>query len=193
MREGAAVIERLEAFAVRPVGVIAMALWAAAEAVALPVVPDVGLCLLALAAPRQAARLFAAVVTGAVTGTLVLASLAALAPNGVDGLLLALPGIDRSVVSEAGATLERDGVLGFAQVGPGPPLKVYTNEWLGLGGDVPGLVVGSILNRLTRVGLVVLVAAAAGLLLGSLMRRHAGLTLAAYATFWIAVYAALWT
>jgi hypothetical protein len=193
MREGAAVFERLEEFAGRPAGVVAMALWGAAEAVALPVVPDVGLCLLGLAAPRQAVRLFAAVVAGAIAGTLVLASVAALAPAAVDGMLLTLPGIDRSIVSEARAHLERDGVLGFAQFGPGPPLKVYTSEWLALGGDFPGLVVGSILNRLTRVGSVVLVAAAAGLLLGSLMRRHAGVTLAAYATSWIVVYVALWT
>ena len=41
-----------------------MAIWAAAEAIVLPIVPDVGLCLLFLAAPRRTLLLFAAVVIG---------------------------------------------------------------------------------------------------------------------------------
>ena len=83
--------------------------------------------------------------------------------------------------------------MGFAQFGVGPPVKVYSTEWLSLGGDVPGLVVGTILNRLTRIGAVVLVASAAGWFLASGIRRHAAATLAAYAAFWIGVYAILWT
>jgi len=186
-------IERIERFAARPAALATMAIWGAAEAVALPVVPDVGLCLLALAAPRQAARLFAAVLVGAVAGTLILAFLTALAPGAVRAMLLALPGIDASLIVEANSQLQRDGVLGFVQLGVGPPLKVYSNEWLALGGDVPGLVSGSILNRLTRIGPVLVVASGAGLVLASGIRRRSGATLAAYAAFWIAVYVILWT
>jgi membrane protein YqaA with SNARE-associated domain len=186
-------IERIERFAARPAALATMAIWAAAEAVALPVVPDVGLGLLVLAAPRQAARLFAAVPLGALGGTLILAFLAALAPDAVRAMLLALPGLDASQIVEATNQLQRDGILGFVQLGVGPPLKVYSNEWLALGGDVPGLVIGAILNRLTRIGPVLLVASGAGLILASAIRRNSGATLAAYATFWVAVYAILWT
>jgi hypothetical protein len=186
-------IDRLERFANRPAALATLAIWAAAEAVALPVVPDVGLCLLALAAPRQAARLFGAVVVGAVAGTLILALLTAAAPGAVHAMLLALPGIDASSIGEANGQLQRDGVLGFVQFGVGPPLKVYSNEWLGLGGDIPGLVLGAVLNRLTRIGPALLVAGAAGVLLAAVIRRHERLTIALYAAFWIVVYAMLWT
>lgn len=191
--DGASVFERLESLAARPATAAAIALWAAAEAVVLPVVPDVGLCLLVIAAPRQAVRMIAAVVAGAVVGTLLLALLIGGAPDAGHAMLLALPGIDDSVIADAESQLSRDGILGFTQIGVGPPLKVYTRTWLGLGGDVPGLVVGSILNRLTRIGSTVLIAAVAGVLLGSWIRRHAQPTLAAYVLGWVLVYAALWT
>jgi hypothetical protein len=72
-------------------------------------------------------------------------------------------------------------------------LKIYSTEWLALAGDVPGLVIGAILNRLTRIGPVVLVAGGAGALFASGIRRRSGAMLAAYAAFWIALYAFLWT
>ncbi len=186
-------IDRIERFAASPAGLATMALWAAAEAIALPVVPDVGLCLLALAAPRQAARLFAAVVVGAVAGTLILALLTAVAPDEVRAMLLALPGIDGSLIGEASSQLQRDGVLGFVQFGVGPPLKIYSNEWLGLGRDIPGVVLGAVLNRLTRIGPALLVAGGAGVFLAAAIRRHDRATIALYAAFWIVLYAFLWT
>jgi hypothetical protein len=186
-------IERIERFAARPAALATMALWGAAEAVALPVVPDVGLGLLAIAAPRQAARLFGAVLVGALAGTLILAFLTAQAPDAIQALLLALPGLEASQLEEASSQLRRDGVLGFVQFGAGPPLKVYANQWLAQGGDIPGLLIGAILNRLTRIGPVLLVASSAGLLLSSWVRRHSAATLAAYAAFWVALYAVLWT
>lgn len=189
----AAVLDRLAALASRPATAAAFGLWAAAESVVLPVVPDVGLCLVVLAAPRQALRLLGAVVAGAVVGTLLLALLVDRAPDATDSMLLALPGIDETVFADAEGRLARDGVTGFAQVGIGPPLKVFSRAWLGLDGDVPGLVGGAALNRLTRIGSTVLVATIAGVWLAPWMRRHARATLAAYAVFWIAVYVSIWT
>ena len=181
--------ERIESFASRPAGSVTMAGWAAAEAIALPVVPDVGLCLLALAAPRMVVRLFLVVVLGALAGTLVLAGLASSAPDAAHAMLLALPGIDAAMLVQVDAALATDGVAGFAQVGPGPPLKAYTVEWVGHGGDLPGLLVGAILNRLTRIGPVVMVAAVVGWGLGAWMRRRERPILVAYAVAWIAFYA----
>ena len=62
-------------------------------------------------------------------------------------------------------------------------------EWVGQGGDLPGLIVGTILNRLTRIGPVVLVAAVVGWGLGGWMRRRERPILLAYAVAWIVFYA----
>ncbi len=184
--------ERIVGFAGRRAGSVAMAGWAAAEAIVLPVVPDVGLGLLVLAAPRLVLRLFLVVVVGAFAGTLVLAVLAVAAPETMRAMLLGLPGIDAATLAEVDVALAGYGIGGFAQVGPGPPLKAYTLEWVGQGGDLPGLIVGTIVNRLTRIGPVVLVAAALGWGLGGRMRRRERPILVAYAVAWIVFYAAYW-
>jgi hypothetical protein len=182
------VLDRIEAFARSRSAIAAMAAWAAAESIVLPVVPDVGLCLLVLAAPSRTVRLFAAVIAGALVGTLVMAALASMAPDAVRGMLLAIPGIDSAMLGDTHASLTRDGVAGFAQFGPGAPLKVYTAEWVAGGGGAAGLLVGAILNRLARIGPALLVAAVIGALFGPWLRRHARIVLVAYAAFWIAVY-----
>jgi hypothetical protein len=186
-------LERVALFARRPAAVATMGIWAAAEAIVLPIVPDVGLCLLVLAAPRRALLLFAAVVIGAIAGTLVMAAFAMQAPDTARALLLAIPAIDPALLASADQALARDGVAGFAQLGPGAPLKVYTVEWLAESGDVGGLLVGTILNRITRIGPALIVVALIGQFAGTWLRRHSRLTLAAYAAFWILVYVAYFT
>ncbi len=191
--ERGAAIDRLERFAARPAALAFVGLWGAGEAVILPVVPDVALCLLALALPRRMQALFAAVIVGAALGTLVLAGLVNLDGSAIRAVIDGLPGIDQSVVAEAERAIERGGVAGFVQFGPGPPLKLHTLAWLADGGDLPGAVAGSIVNRLTRIGPIVVVAAAGGVLFGGWIRRHATATLVAYAAFWVGTYAALWS
>ena len=162
--------------------------WAAAEAIVLPVVPDVGLCLLVLAAPRWTLRLFLGVVAGALLGTLLLAALSTVSPRGVESMLLGLPGIDAAMLADADAAVADRGIGAFAQFGPGAPLKVYTDAWMGHGGDAAGLLVGAVLNRLTRIGPAILVAAVLGWRLGGWIRSRERPLLAAYAAFWILVY-----
>ena len=181
-------VDRLEAFAGRRLAVGMIALWAAAEAVVLPVVPDVGLGLLAVAAPRQALRLFAAVIVGAVIGSLVLAALVMAFPDGVRAMLVSLPGIDAATLDEVGAAVSAQGIGAFAQFGPGPPLKVFTDAWVSQGVDVGAELVGTMLNRITRIGPVVIVAAIVGRALATLIRVHDRLTVAAYAAAWIVFY-----
>jgi hypothetical protein len=188
MRRDPPVFDRVETLAGTWQTAAAMGLWAAAEATILPVVPDVGLGLLVLAAPRRAWPLFAAVVVGAIVGTLALGIVASQRPDAVGAMLLRIPGIDAAMIADARAELAGDGVLGFAQVGIGTPLKVYTAEWQALSGDSAGLIAGTILNRLTRIGPAILLAAAGGWLFAPWIRRHAGLTLVAYAAFWTLVY-----
>ena len=165
-----------------------MAAWAAAEAVLLPVVPDVGLAFLALARPGRAGLLFAAVVAGAIGGSLVTWGLASAEPELVERLLVALPGIDASTLAEAELRLAADGVAAFAQVGPGIPLKVWTAGWAEAGGPLTGALAGSLLNRLTRVGPVVLAAWIVGRLAGGWLRRSDRLVAALYAIGWIVLY-----
>lgn len=182
-------VDRLAALAGRPAGTFLVAAWAAGEAIVLPIVPDVGAAALVLASPRHVGRLLVAAVIGAVFGSLLLAGLFAAAPGPVRDLVLAVPGVNDFLLDAARTDLERAGVLGFAQVGPGPPLKAYALEWLALGGDVPGLVAGTVVNRVTRIGPVLLAAAVLGWAFGDLIRRRPATTAVAYAAFWIAVYA----
>jgi hypothetical protein len=189
-RPGLGGIEQVERFAERSAGVAFIGVWAAAEAVVLPIVPDVGLGLLVLAAPLRSLRLFGAVVIGALAGTVLLAAFATMAPEAARALLLAIPGINPQTLAGADQTLARDGLAGFGQFGPGAPLKVYTVEWLAQGGDVAGALLGAGLNRITRVGPSLIAAAAIGYAAGPWLRRHSRATLAAYGAFWLLVYAA---
>jgi hypothetical protein len=118
-----------------------MNVFEAAEAIILPVVPDVGLCLLVLAAPRRAAQQLLAIVAGALVGTLLLAVLSTAAPNDVRSMLLSLPGIDATMLAEADMTLADRGSP-VCQFGPGAPLKVCTRRVGGRRRDVPGLLAG---------------------------------------------------
>ena len=106
-------------------------------------------------------------------------------------MLLAIPAIDEATFSKAEASLA-DGVAGFAQVGAGPPLKVHTTEWVAAGGGPVALVAGVVLNRLTRIGPVVLLAAAAGWLLPGWLRRHDRLVILGYSVAWTLFYAVYW-
>lgn len=184
-------IDRLEGFSARRVALATVALWAVAEAIVLPVVPDVGVGLLAIAVPQRAWRLFAAVVAGAVIGSVVLTALVVATPDGVRVMLLSLPGIDATMLARVDADVAAEGVGAFAQVGPGPPLKVFTDAWVSHGGDFGGEVVGTILSRITRIGPVVIGAAIAGVVLASWIRHHDRLTVSAYAAAWIVFYGIL--
>jgi hypothetical protein len=84
-------------------------------------------------------------------------------------------------------------VTGFAQVGPGPPLKVYTTEWVEAGGGPIALAAGVVLNRLTRIGPIVLAAAVAGWLLPGWLRRHERVVVVGYIVAWTVFYARYWS
>jgi hypothetical protein len=183
-------LERISRFAEHSAAVATLGGWALTEAIVLPIVPDVGLGLLALAAPSRALRLFAAVIVGALAGTLVLAAIWTQAPEAARALLLSIPGIHPDTLTRVDRVLARDGVGGFAQFGPGAPLKVYTVEWLARGGDIAGVLVGAVLNRITRIGPPLVAAMAIGYFAGPVLRRHPGAVLAGYAAFWLLVYIA---
>jgi hypothetical protein len=184
--------DRISAFAGATAAVILVGGWAFGEAIVLPVVPDVALALLALAAPGRAVRLSAAVLVGALLGSVALAVLTGAAPGQVDAMLRALPAIDGGTMAAVDAELAEEGVAGFAQFGPGPPLKAYTVSWVEAGGGMLSLLAGVVLNRVTRIGPVVLIAALAGWLVPSWLRKHERVVIPVYVVAWTAFYALYW-
>lgn len=181
-------LDRIAGVAADRRGVILVGAWAFAEAIALPVVPDIALGLLALASPRHTLRLFLVLVGAALAGSAVLFALAVAAPDAAIALLIALPGIDASTIDAARLAVAGGDPTAMAGFGPGMPLKVCTLAWALGAGSPAGLALGVVLNRVTRVGPVVLALAVLGRLAPAFLRRHERLVLGVYAAAWIAVY-----
>ena len=182
------VLDRIAGVAADRRGVILVGSWAFAEAIALPVVPDIALGLLALAAPRHALRLFVVLVVTALAGTAVLYAVAVAAPDAASALLTALPGIDAATLDAARQAVAGGDPTAVAGFGPGMPLKVYTVAWATGPASPAALALGVVLNRVTRVGPVVLALAVLGRLAPAFLRRHERLVLGVYAAAWVAVY-----
>jgi hypothetical protein len=183
------IFERLERFAGTTQATVLIGAWGMAEAIVFPVVPDVALYLLALAAPKHAARLFAAAIVGALLGSAVLAGLTTVDADAARSLVLAIPGIGPQMLQAAERAFAGGDVLGFVGFGPGTPVKVYIVAWVLAGGSPLLLAVGVIVNRLTRMGPGVLVTAIIGWLAPGFLRRHEGLVLAVYVGLWVLTYA----
>ena len=185
-------IDRIAALARSPRGLALVAAWACAEAILLPVVPDIALLPLVAAVPRATPRLFVALVVGAIVGSAILAGFVLVDPDRVRSLLQALPALDASTFATVEADLTAHGVSAFGALGPGVPLKVYTTQWVTADGSPLVLAVGVALNRLTRIGPGIVVAAVIGHLAPGAMRRHERIALGAYAVGWIALYLVYW-
>jgi hypothetical protein len=180
--------ERLERFAATRQAAVLIGGWGMAEAIAFPVVPDVALYLLAMAAPKRAARLFAAAIVGALAGSAVLAGLTTVDPGAARSLLFAIPGISPQMLQAAERAFAGGDVLGFVGFGPGTPVKVFIVAWILTGGSPLLLAVGVVVNRLTRMGPGVLVTAMIGALAPGFLRRHERLVLAIYVGLWVVTY-----
>jgi hypothetical protein len=186
------VIDRLAVLARSPGGFALVAAWACAEAVLLPIVPDVVLLPLVASAARATPRLVLALVIGALIGSAILVGLVLADADQVRSFLVALPGIDASTLSSVEADLTAHGAAAFAAVGPGVPLKVYTTAWAASDGSPIVLAAAVVMNRLTRIGPGILVAAVIGRLVPRQLRKHERIILAAYAVGWIALYLVYW-
>jgi membrane protein YqaA with SNARE-associated domain len=189
----AGILDRLEAFATTRQALIFVALWGLAEAIVLPIVPDVALYLLALAAPGRATRLFLAAIVGALAGSAILAGLAFVSPESARSLMLAIPAVEPQMLQAAQTAFGRGEWSAFVGVGPGTPLKVDTVAWVLAGGSALPLAIGVVVNRLTRIGPGVLVTALLGAIAPGVLRRHERPVLALYAGFWVVTYAIYWS
>jgi membrane protein YqaA with SNARE-associated domain len=187
--DGGSLFDRLEEFAIRRAGVAALAAWGFGEAIVLPIVPDVLLYLLVAAAPRRALVLFASVVVGAVAGSVLMYGCALSAPDAAARLVLSVPGIDESMLNAARDALATGDPFRAATFGPGTPLKVDTVAWAAGSGTWPGLLLAVVVNRLTRIGPGLVVAAIVGLLAPAWLRRHERAAVIAYVIAWAIFYA----
>ena len=179
---------RLSRLAASPAGLVVLGMWGFAEAIAFFIIPDVGLSILALVAPRRAVPLFVAAVVGALAGTAVLYAWAMASPAVVESVLLAIPGIGPPMIAAAHEQVSDGSPLSITQFGAGTPLKVYTYAWATGPQTAPTMLVAALVNRLTRIGPGVAVAAAVGHLAPGLLRRHDRLVLLLYAIGYIVGY-----
>jgi len=182
-------IDRIARFAGSRAAIIVVALWSFAEAIVLPVVPDVALDLLGLAAPRRTPLLFVVSVAASMIGTLVLFVFAMSSLEAAQSLVLALPAINQPMLDAARATVAAGDPASLALFGPGTPLKVYTVAWASGPATIYGLLLAVVLNRLTRIGPVLLAAMGLGALVPAWLRRHERLVLGLYGAAWLALYA----
>lgn len=183
---------RLEALAAGRGGLALMTAWGFAEATLFPVIPDVGLMLLAMVAPRRGPILLGAVVAGALAGSAVLYAASTSSPVAVTTAIVALPAIDAPMVTDAQATVASGDPMSIARVGPGTPLKVYTLAWATGPATPAALAVGVVLNRITRMVPFLVPAMLVGWLAPGFLRRHDRLVLATYWTAWAVAYALYW-
>lgn len=184
---------RLQWIASGRAGLVLVGVWAFAEAIVFPIIPDVAIGLLALVVSRRALALFAALVAGVLVGTAVLYLLSLAAPGAVESMLLALPGIDHTMIAEARDTVAAGNPASIALIGAGTPLKVYTFAWATGPATPLALAVGAVLNRITRIGPVLLLLAALGWVAPGFLRRHDRLVLATYAIAYLVLYAIYWS
>jgi membrane protein YqaA with SNARE-associated domain len=185
-------IDRLAALARSPRGLVLVAVWAWAEAVMFPVVPDVVLLPLIAAAPRATPRLVLALFAGALVGSAILAAWVLADPGRVASLLASLPGMDATTLPAVETEVASRGVAAFAAFGPGVPLKVYSTAWMVDGGSPVVLAVAVLVNRITRIGPGLLIAAAIGWFAPAALRRYERLATVAYALGWIGLYLVYW-
>ena len=185
----------LAALAASPAILLVLAAWGFAEAVVAPIVPDVLIGILVLAAPWQLAPLLAAAIAGGTVGAVAAWHLRRVRPALVDRLLAIQPGLGRRGLEEAERRLRRQGLVrGFAQVGPGLPLKAYLAALASVDPDRGSLDVArlALVNRLTRLGPVAIafaalhpVAVASGWDATPIVLVYAGGWTLFYAAYWI--------
>ena len=184
----------LAGLAAEPLIVLFFFGWGLLEATVGPIVPDVGLGLLALATPAALGAPLVAAVGGGVVGALVLAAVRRGWPDIIDRILVAQPGLGQDGMARSRKRVaSRPAPVAFAQVGPGLPLKAYVVALVDArptttSGELAAL---ALLNRLTRVAPVV----AAFAVVGVITRRldiPTGAAVPFYVAGWALFYAAYW-
>ena len=146
-------LQPFAAIAAQPTIWLVLVAWGFAEALVAPIVPDVLIGILALAAPWELAPLLSAAILGGVGGAAAFWRLRRTRPDVVGRFLAIQPGLGRRGLAEAEERLRRRGVVrGFAQIGPGLPLKAYLAAMATIDPERPMVEVMALaaVNRLAR-------------------------------------------
>jgi 1-acyl-sn-glycerol-3-phosphate acyltransferase len=178
--DGRRAFDRAAAWAGSPAAVAAMAIWAVAEALAWPVIPDFLLLPLVVLAPRRWMHLFAAALAGSLLGG---ALSYAVGPTGAGAMLLDhAPLVTEPMVAEAGARLAGDGASALlSQPLAGIPYKVFSYQAAEAGVAGGEFIAFSALARGARLLAVAVAGALAGRWLRPLWERFGAHALALYA------------
>ena len=137
--------------------------WGAAEAIAWPIVPDIAVATLVLAAPRRVLHIAAAAIAGSLCGGLVAYGLGAL---GAAGMLDHAPLVTARMQASAVQRMNQSGAAGIlTQPWSGIPYKVFALQADDAGTGVGAFAWFSLLARGARILQVAAVFAAAGLVL----------------------------
>jgi membrane protein YqaA with SNARE-associated domain len=184
---------QIAAWSAEPAVIALLLLWGIGEAIALPIVPDVLLGLMALASPAALGAPLAAAIIGGVLGAIALRALLRVRPSLVRRILDVQPGIGTQGMAEARRRIEAGAIQAFAQIGPGLPLKAYVATLLQIdpASGHARVATLALVNRISRLLPVVAAFALVGL-----AGRAAGLSPAAlvpaYAVGWTAFYLVFW-
>ena len=185
---------QLVAWTADPAILAILLLWGFGEAVALPIVPDVLLGLLALATPAALGLPLAVAIIGGVLGAIALGQLRRRQRRLVDRILDVQPGLGARGMADAHRRIEERGATrAFAQIGPGLPLKAYVVALVDAQPSIDGprLIGLASLNRATRIVPVVAAFAVVGQ-----VARSAGVSPSvaapAYVAGWTVFYFAFW-
>lgn len=171
--------ENFRSFALSPAAVWLTVVWAFFEALVWPVVPDLLLLPLILAAPARSFAFVVAAAAGSLAGGTV-GYLAGSSSIGAD-LLTAAPLVTDRMVASAGATLAERGATGLlAQPLSGIPYKAFALQAGPAGVDLPGYLVMTVMARGARFAAVAAIAALMGCLLRPLWQRALALFLPLY-------------
>jgi membrane protein YqaA with SNARE-associated domain len=173
--------DRWAAIADSSVGWRLMAIWALAEALVWPIIPDVLLGLLVVIQPRRIARTLTAAIVGSAVGAALVWGLASTWPTEAERVLPHLPLAFEADVVSVRERIAQDGTFAFVrQPISGIPFKVWAIVGATSGlPPMPALAI-VVLARAVRMSLVALVAAALGARFTSLIRDYWLVLLAIY-------------
>lgn len=177
--------ERARSFAHSPSAPRLLFLWAVAEALVWPIVPDFALFPLLLVAPTRAAAMVSVTAAGSVVGGLAAYVVGASAAG--PSLLAAAPLVSDQMVAAAAQMLRDDGALGLlGQPLSGIPYKVFALQAAGADVAVPGYIVMSVVARAGRFLVVALLAVLLSSILRPLWERGLHLFLVLYSVSFVA-------
>jgi len=168
--------------------------WGVGEATVLFVVPDLWLGFVSLYAPRRFLVTLVAVVAGGVTGAALLFLATPALGEGLSQLLSSLPGTGPDDLARVRAELVAQGGAAFLN-GPvqGLPVRLYVHAAALDGLDLPTVLAGTAVNRLTRIGFFGLTLAALGLVARPLIARRPRAVAVVYLVAWVIFYAWFWS